>query len=297
VAGVAVAVLVMTAGSAGAASRGSTTALAPQKPQTVPYIATGNCAPVSRSGATIMEVCASTNSISGNGAAVATITLNGNGGTDTSVEYDAQGARRVKETFTFAAGANGTTTPGTGTCTGGTGAYKHATCSYTLTGTINTQTDQSTSMEVGTITGLNHATTAVAPQQPHTISYRAMGATCAQVTQNGPTRTLVCAGGTVSPRDPAIWGSGGATVAAITLNGTSGTSLSITYGTTGVRRTKETFAAVVGASGTATLTGSGTCIPGGTGVWKNAKCSYSLTGTTNTRTNVGTSSEVGTINR
>ncbi|HEY6425765.1 MAG TPA: hypothetical protein VIX84_00895, partial [Acidimicrobiales bacterium] len=142
------AVLVMTAGSAAAANRGTATALAPQKPHTVPYTATGTCATISQTGSTRVIVCAGTNSIYGSGAAVATIMQNGLNGTDTSIEYDANGARRVKETFTAAVGANGIITlTGSGTCTGGTGVYKHAKCSYSLTGTTNPQTNVSSSME------------------------------------------------------------------------------------------------------------------------------------------------------
>jgi hypothetical protein len=99
-------------------------------------------------------VCAGTHSIDGDIAAVAKITLNGTRGTDTSVEYDANGARRVKETLTGAVDANGMITlTGSGTCTGGTGVHKHEKCSYTLTGMTNPQTPNlSSSREVGTTT-------------------------------------------------------------------------------------------------------------------------------------------------
>jgi len=148
-------VLVMTAGVAAVANHGTGTALAAQqhKARSVPYTATGTCAQISHNGSTTVEVCAGTNSIYGNGAAVATITLNGLSGSDTSFEYDAYGSRRVMETFTVAVGANGMTTlAGSGTCTGGTGVHKHEKCSYTLTGTTNPQTNLSTSKEVGTTT-------------------------------------------------------------------------------------------------------------------------------------------------
>jgi hypothetical protein len=149
----AVAVLVMTAGAAGAANRGAATALAPQKPRPVPYTGTATCAQINQTGSTHMIVCAGTSSIDGDIAAVATITLNGTSGTDTSIEYDANGARRVKETFTGGVDANGMVTlTGTGTCTGGTGVHKHEKCSYTLTGTTNPQTNLSTNKEVGTTT-------------------------------------------------------------------------------------------------------------------------------------------------
>lgn len=143
----------MTAGSAAAANRGTATTLAPQKPRTVPYTATATSAQISQTGSAHVIVCAGTSSIDGDGAAVATFTINGTSGTGTAIGYFAGGVRRSKETFTVAAGANGMVAlTGSGTCTGGTGVYKHAKCSYTLTGTTNPQTNVGPSMEVGTIT-------------------------------------------------------------------------------------------------------------------------------------------------
>ena len=84
---------------------------------------------------------------------MATITFSGLHGTDTSIEYSANGARKVKETFTAAVAANGMITlTGSGICTGGTGVYKHVKCSYNLTGTMNPGSNVSSSKEVGTIT-------------------------------------------------------------------------------------------------------------------------------------------------
>jgi hypothetical protein len=149
----AAAVLVVTAGGAAAANGATGTALAPQKPRTVPYTVTATCATISHTGSKSVIVCAGTHSIDGDVAAVATITLNGTSGTDTAIEYDANGARRVKETFTGGVDANGMITlTGSGTCTGGTGVHKHEKCSYTLTGTTNPQTNVSSSKEVGTTT-------------------------------------------------------------------------------------------------------------------------------------------------
>jgi len=144
------AVLVITACSAAA----STGAVAAQpKPRTVPYTETGLCAPISQTGSTRVLVCAGTSSIDGNGAAVATITVNGLHGSDTSIEYSANGARRVKETFTAVVAANGMITlTGSGICTGGTGVDKHVKCSYTLTGTTSPGSNVSSTKEVGTIT-------------------------------------------------------------------------------------------------------------------------------------------------
>ena len=58
----AVALLVMTAGSAAAANRGTATALAPQKPRSVPYTETGTCATISQTGSMRVIVRAGTNS-------------------------------------------------------------------------------------------------------------------------------------------------------------------------------------------------------------------------------------------
>jgi hypothetical protein len=108
---------------------------------------------ISQTGSRRVLVCAGTHSIDGNIAAVATITFHGLHGTDTSIEYDANGARRVKETFTAAVSANGTITlTGRGICSGGTGVHKHEKCSYTLSGTTNPRSNVSSSKEVGTTT-------------------------------------------------------------------------------------------------------------------------------------------------
>jgi hypothetical protein len=154
VAGIAAAMLLMTAGSAAAANHGTGTAAAAQrKSRTVTFTETATCAPISQNGAVSEEVCAGTHSLDGDVAAVATIALNGLSGTDTSIEYDANGARRVKETFTGAPGPNGMITlTGSGTCTGGTGVHRHEKCGYTLTVTTDPQTRLSHSTETGTTT-------------------------------------------------------------------------------------------------------------------------------------------------
>ena len=146
VVGMAVAVLIVTAGADG-------TALASQKPRTIHYTATATCAQISETGSTLEIVCAGSSSVDGDGAAVATITLNSTSGTATSVGYFADGVRRSKETFTVATDPSGMTTlTGSGTCTEGTGVYRHARCSYALTGTTNSKSNISSSKEVGTVT-------------------------------------------------------------------------------------------------------------------------------------------------
>jgi hypothetical protein len=153
IAGATTALLVMISGSASAANRGAATALAAHKRHTIPYTETATCAPIRQNGPVSVIVCAGTNSLDGNIAAVATITLNGVSGTDTSIEYDANGARRVRETFTGALDSNGMITlTGSGTCTGGTGVHRHEKCSYTLNGTTDPQNRLSHSTETGTTT-------------------------------------------------------------------------------------------------------------------------------------------------
>ena len=83
VVGMAVAVLVMAAGAAGAVNCGTATALAHHKPRTVPFTGTATCAQISQIGYTHVIVCAGTSSIDGDIAAVAKITINGTSGTDT----------------------------------------------------------------------------------------------------------------------------------------------------------------------------------------------------------------------
>lgn len=145
------------------------------------------------------------------------------------------------------------------------------------------------------VTNAGAAGAALASQKPRTVHYTATAA-CAQISQTGSTIVIVCAGGSLKIGGVTPKGVDGATVATITLNGNHGTSTTIGYFTNGVRRSKETFTVATDSTGMATLTGSGTCT-GGTGFWKHAKCSYTLTGTTNLKTLVSTSMEVGTITR
>jgi hypothetical protein len=152
VAGVAAAVLVMTAGVAAAANRGTGTALPARQhtSRTVKYTETYTCAIISQNGPMVVEACAGHNSVDGDLARVATSTLNGTTGTDTAIDYRINGVSRANETFTIGArDANGMTPyTETGTCTGGTGVHKHEKCSYTITGTLN-----QTLVDRGTITG------------------------------------------------------------------------------------------------------------------------------------------------
>jgi hypothetical protein len=140
VAGVAAAVLVMTAGAAGAANGGTGAALAPQKSRTVKFTETGAGAEIGTPSMSV-QVFAVTDSLDGDGAVVANSTITGTSGTNTAIEYFANGVRRVKETFTFGAPDATGLIPltGSGTCTGGTGVHKHEKCSYTFTATESRQ--------------------------------------------------------------------------------------------------------------------------------------------------------------
>jgi hypothetical protein len=101
-----------------------------------------------------VDACVGTDSLDGDIAIVATITINGASGTDTAIYYDAHGTRRVKETFSIGArDANGLIPlTGSGTCTGGTGVHEHEKCHYTFTQSVNLQTGLSYGMETGTTT-------------------------------------------------------------------------------------------------------------------------------------------------
>jgi hypothetical protein len=113
----------------------------PRGARTVGWTQTGTGALINQNGSTLI-VSAVHNSIDGDGAVVATLTLNGNGGTDTAVRYQANGVGRFEETFSNGApDANGVMPfTGSGKCTGGTGVHKNEKCSYTTTGTYNPNT-------------------------------------------------------------------------------------------------------------------------------------------------------------
>ncbi len=137
---------------------------------------------------------------------------------------------------------------------------------------------------------------ALAAKNPRTVPYTGT-ATCAEISQTGSTVVLACAGTslTIGGKSSST-GEDGAAVATITFKGLHATDTAIGYFANGVRRSKETFTVATDATGMETLAGTGTCT-GGTGFWQHAKCSYTLTGTTNPKTLVGTSKEVGTITR
>jgi hypothetical protein len=112
------------------------------KARTTSWTQTGTGSSISKDGS-IMIVAAVKNSLDGDGAVVATVTLNGTSGTDTATRYQANGVQKFQESFTLGTpDANGLTPySGTGKCTGpGTGVHKHEQCNYTYTGTLNSTT-------------------------------------------------------------------------------------------------------------------------------------------------------------
>jgi hypothetical protein len=77
----------------------------------------------------------------------------------------------------------------------------------------------------------------------------------------------------------------------------SGKNTLAEYFADGVQKLKETYKlGAPNANGTSTITGSGKCV-GGTGVHKKEKCTYTVTGTTNSKTNVDTVKVTGTYRR
>jgi hypothetical protein len=123
---------------------------APLQARTTTWTQSGTGALINRNGSTL-AVAAVTNSLDGDGAVVSKVTLNGSGGTDTAVRYQANGVGTFKETFTNGApDANGVIPyTGRGTCTGGTGVHRREKCSYSFTGSY----DPKTSVVSFTITG------------------------------------------------------------------------------------------------------------------------------------------------
>jgi hypothetical protein len=75
----------------------------------------------------------------------------------------------------------------------------------------------------------------------------------------------------------------------------SGSDTSTAYFANGVVKTKDTFKlAAPDAKGISAITGSGKCV-GGTGIHKAEKCSYTFTGTYDTKTTVAKVKATGTV--
>jgi hypothetical protein len=87
----------------------------------------------------------------------------------------------------------------------------------------------------------------------------------------------------------------GATVSEITLDGNTGTGTATRYTANGVAKGEEEFTlGTPDADGTIPFNGTGKCVSGGTRAFKNAKCTYTFSGTLDPTTNVVTFDITGT---
>jgi hypothetical protein len=119
-------------------------AVAAKKPRTRAFTQTDLGAQVIGSGTSFESAYKLTDSLDGNGAAVQVGTVTGSSlplsGTSKTTDYFANGVTRTTETFTLGApnAAGISTLTGSGKCTGGTGVHKKEKCTFTFTGTYNT---------------------------------------------------------------------------------------------------------------------------------------------------------------
>jgi hypothetical protein len=140
VAAVAMAGLVMTAASGLAEGSHHGASAAPKKEWTQTFVG----ASITQDDGSMITVGAVKNSIDGEGATVAHVTLNGNSGTDTATRYNANGLAKGEEQFTLGdADANGIIPiTGSGKCVqGGTRVHNGEKCNYTFAGTLNPNTN------------------------------------------------------------------------------------------------------------------------------------------------------------
>ena len=142
IAAVATAGLVMSAASAMAEGSHQGARAAPDKGKEWTQTFIG--ASITQDDGSMLTVGSIQNSLDGDGATVAKVTLNGNTGTDTATRYTANGVGKFEEEFTLGApDANGMIPiTGSGKCVkGGSGASKGGKCHYTFTGTLNPNTN------------------------------------------------------------------------------------------------------------------------------------------------------------
>jgi hypothetical protein len=142
VAAVATAGLVMTAASGTAASNHHGASAAAKKEKQ--WTQTGTGASITKDDGSMLLVASVENSLDGDGATVAKITLNGSNGTDTATRYTANGVGKFEEEFTLGAPDTNGMIPitGSGKCVqGGTGVHKGEKCKYTYTATLNPNTN------------------------------------------------------------------------------------------------------------------------------------------------------------
>jgi hypothetical protein len=142
VAAVATAGLVLTAASGTAASSHQGASAAPKKEKQ--WTQTGTGASITQADGSMLIVASIENSLDGDGATVAKVTLNGSNGTNTATRYTANGVGKFEEQFTLGAPDASGMIPytGSGKCVqGGTGVHKGEKCKYTYTGTLNPATN------------------------------------------------------------------------------------------------------------------------------------------------------------
>jgi len=150
---VATAGLVMTAAPGIAASGHHGASVAPKKEKA--WTQTGIGASITQPDGSMLLVASVKNSLDGDGATVAKITLNGSNGTDTVTRYQANGVTKGEEEFTLGAPDATGMIPitGSGKCVqGGTGVHKGEKCNYTYTATLNPTTNVVTFNITGTTT-------------------------------------------------------------------------------------------------------------------------------------------------
>ena len=152
VAAVATAGLVMTAATGMAEGSHQGASSAPDKEK---WTQTFIGASITQDDGSMLTVGSVDNSLDGDGATVAKVTLNGNRGTDTATRYTANGVFKGEEEFALGAPDASGMVPitGSGKCVqGGTGAHKGAKCNYTFTGALNPNTNAVTLKITGTTT-------------------------------------------------------------------------------------------------------------------------------------------------
>jgi hypothetical protein len=143
----------MTAASAMGEGNDQRASAVPNK--TKQWTQTGSGASITQDDGSMLLVASVDNSIDGDGATVAKVTLNGDSGIDTATRYTANGLGKFEEEFTLGApDANGMVPiAGSGKCVqGGTGVHKGEKCNYTYTATLNSNTNVITFNITGTTT-------------------------------------------------------------------------------------------------------------------------------------------------
>jgi hypothetical protein len=139
---VATAGLVLTAASGAAAGSHHGASAAPKKEKQ--WTQTGTGASITQDDGSMLLVASVENSLDGDGATVAKVTLNGSNGTNTATRYTANGVGKYEEEFTLGAPDTNGMIPitGSGKCVqGGTGVHKGEKCKYTYTATLNPNTN------------------------------------------------------------------------------------------------------------------------------------------------------------